>query len=102
MSEQQFIYDKDIEFEYSGIADKGEWEETEHIFTVKEVCDKLNEQEDTIRKLQNLCGKSNFENAKLRMKIKEQKATIERLKKKMNDCEKFRYEVFKRMEELNK
>ena len=49
MNEQRYIYDKDIEFENSGIADRIEWEEAEHIFTVKEVCDKLNEQQAIIK-----------------------------------------------------
>lgn len=49
MNEQRYIHDKDIEFENSGIANRIEWEESEHIFTVKEVCDKLNEQQAIIK-----------------------------------------------------
>ena len=49
---------------------------------------KIEEQQDTIRKLQDLCGESDGENAKLRIENK-------RLQKELNDCEKFRYTVFK-------
>ena len=50
----------------------------------------MNEQQDTIFKLQDLCGKSDGENMKLRIENK-------RLQKELNDCEKFRYTVFKRL-----
>ena len=51
---------------------------------------KCDEQQATIRKLQDLCGESDGENAKLRIENK-------RLQKELNNCEKFRYTVFKRM-----
>ena len=35
-----------------------------------EICERLNEQQDTVFKLQDLCGKSDAENAKLRIKNK--------------------------------
>lgn len=38
---------------------------------------------------------------KVRDKLNEQQATIEQLKSELNDCEKFRYQVFKRMGELS-
>ena len=60
--------------------------------TAREVVDLLNEQQDTIFKLQDLCGKSDGENAKLRQEIK-------KLRKELDDCEKFRYTVFKRLNE---
>ena len=63
------------------------------LISIKEVVDLLNEQQATIRRLQDLCGESDSENAKLRLENK-------RLQKELNDCEKFRYTVFKRMEEL--
>lgn len=50
----------------------------------------LNKQQDTIFKLQDLCGKSDGENMKLRIENK-------RLQGELNDCEKFRYTVFKRL-----
>ena len=53
----------------------------------------LNEQQATIRKLQDLCGESDSENAKLRIENK-------RLQKELNDCEKFRYTTFKRMRDV--
>ena len=55
-----------------------------------EMLEKINEQQATIRKLQDLCGKSDGENAKLRIENK-------RLQEELNDCEKFRYTVFKRL-----
>lgn len=81
------------------------------IMTVDEVVGKLNEQQDTIFKLQDLCGKSDGENAKLRNEIKLLKPTNieqyeqivqlqeenEKLRKELGDCEKFRYQVFKRL-----
>ncbi len=85
----------------------------------------LNEQQATIRRLQDLCGKSDGENSHLRIEnkrlqyeIDELKKDIdiyeyeekkhsetvrklqeenEQLRKELNDCEKFRYQVFKRM-----
>ena len=54
---------------------------------------KVDEQQATIRKLQDLCGKSDGENMKLRIKNK-------RLQKELNDCEKFRYTTFKRMRDV--
>ena len=51
----------------------------------------LSEQQATIEQLQDLCGKSDGENAKLRIENKQ-------LQKELNDCEKFRYSVFKGME----
>ena len=60
------------------------------LISIKEVVDLLNEQQATIRKLQDLCGQSDSENAKLRIENK-------RLQEELNDCEKFRYQVFKRL-----
>ena len=59
---------------------------------IEEIVDLLNEQQATIRKLQDLCGESDGENAKLRIENK-------RLQKELNDCEKFRYTVFKILNE---
>ena len=59
-----------------------------------EVCDLLNEQQATIRRLQDLCGESDSENAKLRIEN-------EQLRKELGDCEKFRYAVFKKIGELS-
>ena len=44
------------------------------------LCDFMNEQQDTICKLQDLCGKSDYENAKLLLKNKEQAEEIKLLK----------------------
>ena len=64
--------------------------EKEERMTALEVTKKLNEQQATIEQLQDLCGESDGENAKLRIENK-------RLQKELNDCEKFRYTVFKRL-----
>ena len=64
--------------------------EKEERMTALEVTKIINEQQATIRKLQDLCGESDSENAKLRIENK-------RLQKELNDCEKFRYTVFKRL-----
>ena len=43
---------------------------------IEDIVDLLNEQQATIRKLQDLCGKSDYENVKLRQEIKELKAQL--------------------------
>ena len=48
---------------------------------VKGICDFMNEQQSTIRKLQDLCGKSDRENAKLRIENKKLQAENEQLSK---------------------
>ena len=84
----------------------------------KKVVDLLNEQQDTIFKLQDLCGKSDGENMKLRIENKRLEKEVnllkptnieqyeqivqlqkenEKLRKELGDCEKFRYTVFKRL-----
>ena len=44
--------------------------------TASDLCDLLNEQQATIRKLQDLCGESDGENAKLRIENKKLKAKL--------------------------
>ena len=61
-----------------------------HREEVGKLLDRIDEQQATIRKLQDLCGESDSENAKLRIENK-------KLKEELNDCEKFRYTVFKRL-----
>ena len=86
-----------------------------------DVCILLNEQQSTIRKLQDLCGESDGENAKLRIENKRLEKEVnllrptnieqyeqiqklqeenEKLRKELNDCEKFRYTTFKRMRDV--
>ena len=78
----------------------------------------VDEQQATIRKLQDLCGESDGENAKLRIENKRLEKEVkllkptnieqyeqiqklqeenEKLRKELGDCEKFRYTVFKRL-----
>ena len=61
---------------YWFVIDKGKLEYvqdkvTGENITVTELEDLVNEQQDIISQLQNLCGKSDYENAKLRLKNKE-------------------------------
>ena len=90
----------------------------EERMTALKVTKKLNEQQDTIFKLQDLCGKSDGENMKLRIENKRLEKEVnllrptnieqyeqiqklqeenEKLRKELGDCEKFRYQVFKRL-----
>ena len=72
---------KRFKYEYGWI-----WNENGEKFDVNEcegqrlVCDKLNEQQATIKKLQDLCGQSDGENAKLRIENKELQEEIKLLK----------------------
>ena len=95
--------------------------EKDERMTALEVTKKLNEQQDTIFKLQDLCGKSDGENMKLRIENKRLEKEVnllrptnleqyeqiqklqeenEKLRKELNDCEKFRYTTFKRMRDV--
>ena len=55
------------------------------IRTLKDCVDVLNEQQATIKKLQDLCGKSDGENAKLRIENKKLKAENQQLKNRLNN-----------------
>ena len=91
MSEKRFIcgmgFSKDSDNPIRIIHDKID---DKDYYLFADLCKIMNEQQATIRKLQDLCGESDGENAKLRIKNK-------RLQKELNDCEKFRYTVFKRL-----
>ena len=50
-----------------------------------EVAELLNEQQTTIRRLQDLCGKSDGENAKLRIENKRLQAENEQLRKELKE-----------------
>lgn len=76
-------FDEDKIIDIEAIGDNG-------VLDLKDCCNIMNEQQDTIFKLQDLCGKSDGENMKLRIENK-------RLQKELGDCEKFRYTVFKRL-----
>ena len=71
MNEKRFsvdddgIYDTEEKKHFKFIA--YDWMECD----IYDCCEKLNEQQATIRKLQDLCGESDSENAKLRLKNKE-------------------------------
>ena len=64
----------------------------DRLISIKEVVDLLNEQQATIRKLQDLCGESDGENAKLRIENKKLKA---KLKEKEEDERLYANEIVK-------
>lgn len=74
MSEKRFVKDHSylVNYDKYCILDKVQHK---HLY-LDEVCKKLNEQQDTIFKLQDLCGKSDGENAKLRIENNDLKSTI--------------------------
>ena len=69
MSEKRFTFGP-VSPNFAMIKDNGEPMDTE------EVVGKLNDQQATIRKLQDLCGESDSENAKLRIENKKLKAKL--------------------------
>ena len=72
MSEKRFGY---------GETDLFEWvEDNGKMISTKECVNKLNEQQATIRRLQDLCGESDGENAKLRIENKRLQEENEQLK----------------------
>ena len=100
-------FDEDKIIDIEAIGDNG-------VLDLKDCCKIMNEQQATIRRLQDLCGKSDGENAKLRIENKklqdeikllkptniEQYEQIQKLRKELGDCEKFRYTTFKRMRDV--
>ena len=85
MSEKRFIIVKSIENLYALVDKERKGKEQILIFSLHKeqlgvVCDLLNEQQATIRKLQDLCGESDGENAKLRIENKKLKEENEQLK----------------------
>lgn len=88
MSEKRFranfdvsIYDSETE-EYISVSERG----------LEEIAKRMNEQQSTIRKLQDLCGESDGENAKLRIENKKLKA---KLKEKEEDEQLYANEIVK-------
>lgn len=75
MSEKRFQKTKIVD-KWGGIYDS----ETDRVLDVNDVEHKLNEQQATIGQLQDLCGKSDSENAKLRIENKKLQEEIRLLK----------------------
>lgn len=75
MSEQRFQKTRIVD-KWGGIYDS----KTDEVLDVNDVEHKLNEQQATIRRLQDLCGESDGENAKLRIENKELQEEIKLLK----------------------
>lgn len=75
MNEQRFEY---------GETDLFEWVEFDgEMISTKECVNKLNEQQAIISQLQDLCGESDSENAKLRIENKKLKEKNEQLKEQL-------------------
>ena len=90
------------------LTDWHEVKDNGNIMTVDEVVGKLNEQQATINHLKHELGeyKENWDDlvelaTKTSLRNVELDEQIGQLRKELNDCEKFRYTVFKRMGELN-
>ena len=75
MSEKRLRFTMESDKLYSCIFDNG------NELTCFELVDLLNEQQATIRKLQDLCGESDYENAKLRIENKKLREENEQLKR---------------------
>ena len=87
MSEKRFVQ-CEIEYGFAntinikkidGIYDMQE----EKTYRIEQIVGMLNEQQDTISQLQNLCGQSDGENAKLRIENKRLQEENEQLKKQL-------------------
>ena len=97
MSEKRFTIHKESKYKEEWYAypfcikEDGEVVlETIPLSIAEKVRDKLNEQQATIRKLQDLCGESDGENAKLRIENKKLKA---KLKEKEEDEQLYANEI---------
>ena len=87
MSEKRFVVDYEV-----GVLDTKTNEIICDTVNAEKVVDLLNEQQATIRKLQDLCGESDGENAKLRIENKKLKA---KLKEKEEDEQLYANEIVK-------
>ena len=96
MSEQRFTFDYEVEFEIFDRVTKKHYDG--RVGCQEKICDLLNEQQATIRKLQDLCGESDSENAKLRIENKKLKA---KLKEKEEDERLYANEILE-LRETNK
>ena len=97
MSEQRFTYKEFKDNDLFGFAEA--YDNGKKIST-NEMVDLLNEQQATIRRLQDLCGESDGENAKLRMKNNELQGQINRLNYIIEELRKDNYKRFEKINEL--
>ena len=97
MSEKRFQKTRIVD-EYRGIYDS----ETDEVLNVNDVEHKLNEQQKIINELKEEMVRLHKMSIELMDRvIPNLRRENEQLRKELNDCEKFRYQVFKRMGELN-
>ena len=72
-----------------------------YVYDLRECCELLNDQQAAIHSLEEevrLLKPTNIEQYEQIVQLQEEN---EQLRKELNDCEKFRYTVFKRIEELS-
>lgn len=60
--------------------------EDKDYYKFSDICNVLNEQQDTISQLQDICGESDCENAKLRIENKRLQAKNEQLREILHNC----------------
>ena len=100
MSEERFRVNDLVKFDYSEIGEYLDENHTDRPLRNDEVCKLLNELHEENQQLKNDCGILVQSNQEYRKENKQLQIENKRLREKLNDCEKFRYTVFKRMEEL--
>jgi len=98
MNEKRFTVNELVKFNYSEIGEYVDENHTDRPLRNDEVVDLLNEQQATIRKLQDLCGESDGENAKLRI---ENEQLRQQLKQKQEEERLYANEILE-LREANK
>lgn len=83
MSEKRFVIDHSylVNYDKYCILDKVQHK---HLY-LDEVCKKLNEQQAIIEQLQDLCGQSDGENAKLRIENKDLRSQLNKIPPKIRE-----------------
>ena len=83
MNEKRFIIDHSylVNYDKYCILDKVQHK---HLY-LDEVCKKLNEQQAIIKQLQDLCGQSDGENAKLRIENKDLRSQLNKIPPKIRE-----------------
>lgn len=102
MSEKKRFRTNDlVKFDYSEIGEYVDEEHTDTPLRNDEVCKLLNELHEENQRLKNDCSILVQSNQEYRKENEQLQIENKRLRKEWDDCEKFRYTVFKLMGELN-